>query len=78
MVASKTIKNKFNYGDTVYVQKGCEQEKSITIGSVCSFRFIDDEEIAENLSIPLETFVYLVENEDGASYEIPEKYLKLG
>ncbi|UWP93063.1 hypothetical protein K3X13_04255 [Aliiroseovarius crassostreae] len=71
--------NKFNYGDVVQVVGSSPEHlhHGKTLGSICGVDLILTENRMNELEAPIETFVYLVEFEDGDTIEIAERFLRL-
>ena len=64
------------WGDAVTVVRNApENFRPLETGSVCGMRLVDTLELSEKFSVPLGTFLCLVEFSSGASVEIPEFFL---
>lgn len=71
--------NRFTWGDTVRVAEsdGVRIDwRPGSMGSICGFRTIENEEQALSSSFIVGTIVYMVEFGDGESQQIPEEALE--
>jgi hypothetical protein len=68
---------KFNWGDAVKVITNApEKYLRVEKGSVCGIYEVITKAAADSFCVPVGTVLYLVENLDGISIEISEKYLE--
>lgn len=69
---------KLDWGDSVIITANAPTRYKInTKGSICGFRVVESETVAEKFGVPIGTLMCLVEGRDGVAVEIPEIYLDL-